>query len=89
MIILLTSLCIINHTIAIVSSIIIIINTTASKSPLTIRGIKSSLLFARDNSVRESLQQVKSLNAAQLYSNDLRTAMMAHMKKNNPEYSDP
>ena len=43
----------------------------ASKSPLTIRGVKKTLLHARDHSVHESLEQVKQLNAAHLYSNDL------------------
>jgi enoyl-CoA hydratase len=61
----------------------------ASKSPLTIRGIKKTCLYTRDHSVIESLEQVKALNASQLYSNDLLTAMMAYMKKANPNYNDP
>jgi len=47
----------------------------ASKSPLTIRGIKSSLNFSRDHSVAEGLDHVKMHNAALLYSSDLLTAM--------------
>jgi len=47
----------------------------ASKSPLTIRGIKSSLNFSRDHSVAEGLDHVKMHNAAFLYSSDLLTAM--------------
>jgi len=61
----------------------------ASKSPLTIRGVKKTLLYARDHSVQASLEQVKQLNAAHLYSSDLLTAMMAHMKKGQPEFKDP
>ena len=61
----------------------------ASKSPLTIRGIKKTCLYTRDHSVIESLEQVKALNASQLYSNDLLTAMMAYMKKTSPNYNDP
>ena len=61
----------------------------ASKSPLTIRGIKKTCLYTRDHSVIESLEQVKALNASQLYSNDLLSAMMAYMKKTNPNYNDP
>jgi enoyl-CoA hydratase/carnithine racemase len=47
----------------------------ASKSPLTIRGVKSSLNFSRDHSVAEGLNHVKMHNAAFLYSSDLLTAM--------------
>lgn len=47
----------------------------SSKSPLTIRGVKSSLNFSRDHSVAEGLNHVKMHNAAFLYSSDLLTAM--------------
>jgi len=48
----------------------------AAKSPLTIRGIKKTILFARDNpNIRASLEHVKMLNAATLLSNDLMSAL--------------
>lgn len=47
----------------------------ASKSPVTMRGIKASLNFSRDHSVSESLNHVKMHNAAYLYSTDLLEAM--------------
>ena len=52
--------------------------TIAQKSPLTIRGIKTSLNFSRDHSVQEGLDHVRMLNAAQIYSVDL---LESNMKK--------
>ena len=48
----------------------------ATKSPLTMRGIKKSLNYSRDHSVAEGLDHVKMLNSAQLYSTDLIESMM-------------
>jgi len=53
------------------------------------RGIKSTLLFARDNAVPAALQQVKMHNAAQLYSEDLFEAMRAMMAKEPPNFTRP
>jgi enoyl-CoA hydratase/carnithine racemase len=58
----------------------------ASKSPLTVRGIKQTALYARDNTVRSSLDQVKALNSSILYSDDLMEAMKAAYTKNTPKY---
>jgi len=60
----------------------------AKKSPLTIRGIKSTLLYTRDNSVKESLSQIKMHNSAFLYSSDLMEAMSATMMKKEPNFRD-
>ena len=62
--------------------------TIASKSPLTIRGVKKTILFTRDHSVEESLKQVQYHNAAHLYSSDLMEAMRATMAKDTPKYKD-
>ena len=43
----------------------------ATKSPLTVRGVKRSLNYSRDHSVAEGLQHIRMHNAAFLYSNDL------------------
>ena len=57
--------------------------TIAAKSPLTIRGIKKSVLFARDNpNIKASLEQIKLWNAAMLFSNDLMTALSSK----NPQF---
>lgn len=61
----------------------------ASKSPLTLRGIKSTLLYTRDNSVEAGLDYVAMHNSSQLYSSDLMEAMRATMSKETPRFTDP
>lgn len=60
----------------------------ASKSPLTIRGVKKSLLYAKDHTVAEGLEQVKAHNMAMLMSTDLVEAAMAMMEKRKPDFKD-
>ncbi len=49
----------------------------AAKSPLSIRGTKEMLNYARDHSVADGLNHVATWNAAMLMSEDLSKAMMA------------
>lgn len=58
----------------------------ASKSPLSIRGTKEVLLYARDHSVTEGLQQIALWNAAIILSEDLAAAGMAAMTKTAPKF---
>ena len=58
----------------------------ASKSPLSIRGTKEVLLYARDHSVTESLQQIALWNAAMILSEDLSVAGMAAVTKTEPKF---
>ena len=60
----------------------------SKKSPLTIRGIKKTVLFNRDHNVHDSLQQVKLWNTAFLQNNDLQEAFRAALSKSNPEYKE-
>lgn len=60
----------------------------ASKSPLTIRGAKKTLLFTRDHTVEQGLHQVAVHNAAHLMSSDLMEAMRATMTKDSAKFSD-
>jgi enoyl-CoA hydratase len=60
----------------------------AKKSPLTIRGVKKTILYTRDHTVEDSLNQVKLWNSAFLYSNDLAEAAMAMMSKKEPEFKE-
>lgn len=60
----------------------------SEKSPLTIRGVKQTLLHTRDHSVRDSLNQVKLWNSAFLLSNDLAEAATAIMTKTKPNFKD-
>jgi enoyl-CoA hydratase/carnithine racemase len=62
--------------------------TIASKSPLSIRGVKEMVTYARDHSVADGLSYVATWNAAMLLSNDLQEAMMANMGKREPEFKD-
>lgn len=60
----------------------------AAKSPLSIRGTKEMLNYARDHSVADSLNYIATWNAAMLQSQDLVTAMTAHMAKQPPQFKD-
>jgi enoyl-CoA hydratase len=51
--------------------------TIAAKSPLSIRGTKEQLNYARDHSVADGLNYIATWNAAMLMSEDLSRAMMA------------
>jgi enoyl-CoA hydratase/carnithine racemase len=62
--------------------------TIAAKSPLSIRGVKEMITYARDHSVADGLNYVATWNAAMLMSNDLQEAMMAHMGKRQAEFKD-
>ena len=62
--------------------------TIAAKSPLSIRGTKEMLLYARDHSVADGLNYIATWNAAMLMSNDLTAAMMAGMSKQPPVCKD-
>ena len=58
------------------------------KSPLVIRGIKEMLLYKRDHTVQDSLENMANYNAAMLLSNDLTESFQAHMEKRKPIYKD-
>jgi enoyl-CoA hydratase len=61
----------------------------ALKSPLTIRGIKKTLLYSRDHTVNDSLYQVNLHNTAYLYNADLMEATKAHLTKSKPSFTLP
>jgi enoyl-CoA hydratase/carnithine racemase len=65
-----------------------IATTIAGKSPLSIRGSKEMLNYARDHSVADGLNHVATWNAAMLQSEDLMAAMMASMSKQTPTFKD-
>ncbi len=60
----------------------------AAKSPLSIRGVKEMISYARDHSVADGLNYVATWNAAMLLSDDLQEAMMANMGKRAPKFKD-
>ena len=60
----------------------------AAKSPLSIRGTKEMLNYARDHSVADGLNYIATWNAAMLMSKDLTEAMTANMAKKVPSFKD-
>lgn len=62
--------------------------TIAAKSPLSIRGTKEMITYARDHSVADSLNYIATWNAAMLMSQDLTEAMMSNMAKKAPSFKD-
>lgn len=62
--------------------------TIASKSPLSVRGTKEIVRYARDHSVADGLNYVATWNAAMFYSDDLRKAIQAKMMKQQVEFMD-
>ncbi|MBP9061026.1 MAG: crotonase/enoyl-CoA hydratase family protein [Rhodoferax sp.] len=62
--------------------------TIAAKSPLSIRGTKEMITYARDHSVADSLNYIATWNAAMLMSKDLTEAMMANMSKRPAVFKD-
>ncbi len=65
-----------------------IATTIAAKSPLSIRGAKEMITYARDHSVADGLNYIATWNAAMLLSDDLQEAMMANMGKRVPVFKD-
>ncbi|HNQ57963.1 MAG: crotonase/enoyl-CoA hydratase family protein [Burkholderiales bacterium] len=62
--------------------------TIAKKSPLSIRGIKEMVNYARDHSVADGLNYIATWNAAMLMSEDLTEAMTAMRAKREPKFRD-
>ena len=60
----------------------------AAKSPLSIRGTKEMITYARDHTVADSLNYIATWNAAMLMSKDLSEAMMANMGKRAAVFKD-
>lgn len=72
-----------------ISHVTEVANQIAMKSPITIRGIKKTVLYGRDHSVADSLQFINMHNSAVLYNNDLIKVTLAAMKKEKPVFTDP
>ncbi|XP_033637870.1 delta(3,5)-Delta(2,4)-dienoyl-CoA isomerase, mitochondrial-like [Asterias rubens] len=59
----------------------------ASKSPIAVQTSKASLVYSRDHSVPEGLNDVTTWNAGMLQSEDLMKAISASMQKVEPKFS--
>jgi len=62
--------------------------TIAAKSPLSVRGTKEMINYARDHTVADGLNYIATWNAAMLMSKDLSEAMMANGAKRAPVFKD-
>ncbi len=62
--------------------------TIAAKSPLSIRGSKEMLNYARDHSVADGLNYIATWNAAMLQSQDLAQALQAARARQAPQFKD-
>ncbi len=60
----------------------------AAKSPVAIAGIKQAVDYARDHSVRDSLDQIATWNAGMLRPEELMTALSARMQKKEAVFAD-
>ncbi|CAJ0576533.1 unnamed protein product, partial [Mesorhabditis spiculigera] len=60
----------------------------AEKSPIAVQGTKINLNYARNHTIRDSLEFVRVWNQSQLLSEDLMTAGMAAMQKQKATFND-
>lgn len=60
----------------------------ATKSPLSLRGTKEMITYARDHSVADSLNYVATWNSAMLFSEDLQEARAAGLEGRPARYLD-
>ena len=63
-------------------------NLITTKSPLSVRGTKQMLLFARDHQVSESLEAMVQWNASYILSEDLLEAFTATVEKRKPNFNN-
>lgn len=73
---------------AMLTAVMDIAKTIASKSPLVVRGTKEILQYTRDHSVSESLNYMVAWNAGMLLSNDLMEAFQSTVQKRQPNFED-
>lgn len=86
------SIGLVNHTYPskedLMTGVLAIAKTIASKSPVSIRGTKDVLHYSKEHSVEDSLNYMSTWNAAMLLSNDLMEAFAASMEKREPKFED-
>ncbi|OQW92213.1 MAG: enoyl-CoA hydratase [Beggiatoa sp. IS2] len=70
------------------ANVMILAKNIAQKSPLTVRGIKEMLNYARDHSIADNLNFIAMRNAAMLLSADTEEAVTATMQKRTAIFED-
>ena len=68
------------------SHVMSVASEIATKSPLTIRGVKKVAVYTRDHNTDDSLLHIAQHNSAMLFSEDLDSAMAGMMAKKEPVY---
>ena len=73
---------------ALVAGVQAIAASIAAKSPLSIRGTKEMINYARDHTVADGLNYIATWNAAMMMSQDLQEAMTANAAKRPALFQD-
>jgi len=73
---------------AMMTHVMDVAESIASKSPLSIRGTKEILLYTRDHSVEDALNYMAAWNAGMFVSDDLMSAFAAAMSKEEAEFAN-
>ncbi len=73
---------------ALLSGVKDIAKEIASKSPISIRGTKEMLLYARDHSVHDGLNYIATWNAGMLSQQDLMAGITAQAERKVADYED-
>ena len=60
----------------------------ASKSPLAVYGSKQSIVYARDHSVADSLNQIATWQTGMFQPRDMMESFQAQMERRDPEFDD-
>ncbi|CAH0546614.1 unnamed protein product [Brassicogethes aeneus] len=69
------------------SKVISIADEIAQKSPVAVQGTKVCMVYGRDHSVQEGLDQMKLWNQLMLQSDDFKNAIGAQLSKEKPVFS--
>ena len=73
---------------AMLEDVFAIAGRIASKSPLAVYGSKHSIVYARDHSVADSLNQIATWQTGMFQPRDMMESFQAQMEKRDPEFDD-
>ncbi|MEM9203841.1 MAG: crotonase/enoyl-CoA hydratase family protein [Actinomycetota bacterium] len=73
---------------AMLDDVLSIAGRIASKSPLAVYGSKQSILYARDHSVADSLNQIATWQTGMFQPADMAESFQAQMEKRDPVFDD-
>ncbi len=73
---------------AMLEDVFAIAGRIASKSPLAVYGSKQSIVYARDHSVADSLNQIATWQTGMFQPRDMMESFQAQMEKRDPEFDD-